>query len=189
MPHSSIKRVFGDWWHDRISDKMQDSAHFDLVLQELAGCRKVLVDACSCLYMSKAGFLADLAACVELLTVPQVVDELGEPPAGVGVLASAARGVPGRSADESLLLAAKHEGIPLVSEDRKLLLKLRARGCTFYNSLMMLHLLLLRRRIGRAEHARFRERLLGVARYGEVVLEYGDAFEQFIVSSADWDDR
>jgi len=137
-----------------------------------------VIDSSSAICMADAGFFDAVAKAVRLYTVPEVLEETGFP--WMANLAHA-EPVPAASADDAVLALAKNKTIPLISEDRKLLLKTAKHGIVFYNSIMMLHMLLYRGAVSDSEHRCFQQKLLKRTRYSDAVLSYAGEVHQAVM--------
>jgi len=133
------------------------------------GLSRLCIDASSMIYHIRTGLLGSLAAEMELLSTPGVIEEVGWPhlpvtPVDVGAASSN---------DESLLILARREGVPLCSEDKEILEAAREVGMEHYNTLMMLNYLLLKGRVKPEEYPEYLERLKECSHYSDAVLAYG----------------
>jgi len=143
-------------------------------LEELSGLSSAFIDASSMIVCNKAEILDALAATCTLYTIQPVVDETGYSDAPVLLQPVPAAGT-AATVDDLLFAAVLKEQLPLISEDRTLLVKAADHGLAYYNALMMLNLLLLRRRLTPAaysEHARLLQR---ATRYSAEVQHFGQA--------------
>ena len=159
---------------------MLDESEFQDVLRRFDGLDRCLVDSSSIIYMGKAGFLSVLSSTLDLATIPEVAEEVGnEAIEGITIEILPA---PGGSAstDRRLVDAAVELAVPILSEDRKLLLEADRRGLDYYNALMMVGLLE-RRSVLSAEAAEaVVEKLLLVAHYSRRVRSYVRDLQLFI---------
>jgi rRNA-processing protein FCF1 len=145
--------------------------------------KKAVIDTSSIIYMNKAGFFEIVSRTLNLITIPEVFDELDrrdskEPwlkdvSAAVNCRDLPASRYPAPEAtDDKLLSLTQETGLPLVSEDGKLLMKCDRAGIPYYNSLMILLFLFYRKSIDEVEYDRVKRRLLTHARYSKRVLAF-----------------
>jgi hypothetical protein len=145
----------------------------------LKGISALCIDASSMIYHLKTGLLGSLAAEVRLISTKQVIAEVGWPhlPVTSYMLEEEAT-----SNDESLLFLARREGLPLLSEDKEILKNARDEGMDYYNTLMMLNYLFMKKRITAEEYPEYLERLKDCSHYSQAILDYGDAV-YFLISN------
>ncbi|TVR32438.1 MAG: hypothetical protein EA404_07865 [Spirochaetaceae bacterium] len=146
-------------------------------LEKLSGLSSAFIDASSMIVCNKAEILDALAATCTLYTIQPVMDETGYSDAPVSIQPVPAAAAAGTAAtvDDLLFSAVLKAQLPLISEDRTLLVKAADHGLAYYNALMVLNLLLLRRRLTPAaysEHARLLQR---ATRYSAEVQQFGQA--------------
>ena len=148
-----------------------DEREIEKVLSSLGRLKTAVIDSSSIIYIQKAGFLPNLAAAVELLTIPQVIRETGLANLPVRVVEPPGES---REVETDRLLFATATGLDraLISEDRAILLKCRATGVEYYNAYNMLILLRLKDLIGEEQFSGFEDKLLSVAHYGRFVIDY-----------------
>lgn len=139
---------------------------------------RVVIDASSLIYASKAEFLQLLKGELHLCSSPDVLIEAGEAlSAGVEAIESPVAD----TNDQSLLETARSCHLPLISEDGKLLKQCRQESLEYYNSLMLLNLLLFRERLSLEVFVEKRSLLQQTARYQKWIWTYGDAVTMHIV--------
>ena len=134
-----------------------------------SGLDRICIDASSMIYHLKIGLLGSLAAELELISTPQVIEEVGWP--HLPVTPAAVEGE--MTNDESLIALTRRENLPVLSEDKEILEAVREEGREYYNTLMMLNFLLLRRRVQPEEYPGYLARLKECAHYSDEVLAYG----------------
>lgn len=140
-------------------------------LAAFASLRRCILDSSSAIYMRKAGFLELLGATLELVTIPGVIEETGFTDMPVSLLEPER---PVAAETDSIIVAeSAARSLPVITEDRKMMLRLDAAKVPFFNSLMMLHLLLFREKLDPFAHEMHYTRLLAVCRYSDRVLAYG----------------
>ena len=160
---------------------MIDESLLEEEIGKLGRIVRVAIDASSIIYLSKSNALNVLAESVQLTTVQQVVMEAGLSSLPVDVAEIQDDVASSSDADTAILRCAEEKKIPVLSEDRKLLLRAENRGIPYYNSLMMIALLVLRGSIANDEIALLRDRLVEVAHYSRRILEYGDSLISHIL--------
>ncbi len=139
---------------------------------------KAVIDSSSLIYMKKSGFLEIVTECVMMFTTGPVYTETGSIPQNITIVATDKM-----KADESLLDAAWHYKIPLVSEDRKLLLAAGKKGLVYFNSLMILLMLVYKKHISKDEYLMYIDRLKTVSRYSKTVWQYGESVYNCIMGN------
>lgn len=140
------------------------------VLSEFRKLRRALIDASSIIYMHKAGFFTLLAEIVSLYSPPEIINEAAFHDLNIKPVACGSNSL---ANDQKLIRAALELRWPVISEDKDILLHVRRANLPYFNSLMMLNLLLFRRRIDLKTHAIYFQRLKQCARYSPYVWEYG----------------
>lgn len=159
----------------------------DALKREAAGLESLAtacIDASSIIIMEKAGYLGLAVRALRLVTIPPVAREAnGVLSPGIAVVESGAASRAAPSNDAALVAEAADRRLAVISEDRKVLLAAQEHGLPYYNALMVLCLLLVRGLIGADGYDRFRDRLVGVARYAPRVLAYGDALAAWLVKN------
>lgn len=143
-------------------------------LEELTGLSSAFIDASSMIVCNKAEILDALAATCTLYTIQPVVEETGYSDAPVLLQPVPATGT-AATVDDLLFAAVLKEQLPLISEDRTLLVKAADHGLAYYNALMMLNLLLLRRRLTPAAYSEHARLLQCATRYSAEVQHFGQA--------------
>ncbi|MBF9014428.1 MULTISPECIES: hypothetical protein [unclassified Oceanispirochaeta] len=134
------------------------------------GIKCLCIDASSMIYHLRIGLLGSLAAEVELISTPQVLEEVGWPHLPVRAVQLENNDI---TNDDSLLLLAQIHRVPLLSEDRKLLMKADKLGLEYFNTLMMLNYLFMKGRVEDEDYPKILESLSEYAHYSTQVLEYG----------------
>ena len=141
----------------------------DTAVAHLENLAEAVIDTSSIIYASRAGFLEKLSGEITLLTVAGVIEEVGYQVAGITTIAPD-EGVARKSVDLRVVEAASRLHLPVISDDRKLLAAAEAEGCLYFNAIMMLEFLLLRRRLTLSSYNAHRQRLIAFARYSRYVL-------------------
>ncbi len=153
---------------DKRGRKIENSPSKALAQLQAFDC--AVVDCCSLIYMSKAGFLDQAAASFTLIIPDRVEQEFGEPlPQCIRVR----REDCGLPADTLLVRLAEWLATPIISEDRRVLLEARRRRLPYFNALMVLNRLRIMHGIDSSRYNLFFARLKETARYSSRVLAFG----------------
>lgn len=144
--------------------------NYQKVFSEFDALDAAAIDASSIIYMLKAGYLEDLAAEIRLFSPGPVISETGYDNLPVRPVTA---GINDATSNDRLLVAYSlaHQ-IPLISEDKKILMEIKRARRPYFNSLMMLNLLLFRNRISAGEHRVYFRRLANFAWYSPAVLAF-----------------
>jgi hypothetical protein len=140
---------------------------------------EAVIDACSIIYLLKTGVFESLAVRLNLITTDDVYAETGWPLDGNKPrlpLSLFPASPQARSNDHGLFLLAQERHLPLISEDKEVLILAQKAELPYYNSLMLLLYLYHKGILNEEEFLLYRERLLGEAHYGKVVIERGEEF-------------
>lgn len=140
---------------------------------------QALIDASSIIYMNKAGFLNKLNQFLELFSLPEIIAETGYEIPEIKLVHYP--NSPFKSSDQKLVAVAIAKKLPVISEDKKLLLKIKQESLPYFNALMMLNFLVLKKIIDKNEYFDYLEKLKQIARYNQKVWEYGhDVFLRIV---------
>jgi hypothetical protein len=139
-------------------------------LTQLETLNEALIDASSILYMKHVGFLDILKRIIRLKTTSEVLSETGVRVTDMEVIDCRANS---SSNDQKLIQCARAYSLAVISEDKKILETLQREGFLFFNSLMMLNLLLVRHAVSVRQYDAFLAKLRDIAWYSEEVWEYG----------------
>ena len=144
-----------------------------LTLKKFGELNKAVIDSSSIIYMERAGFLDYVTSLLKIYAPAPVMDETGYKDEGITVI----RGLSDKAVtvDTLVVKCAYDMGAAVISDDRGVLKKAEALNVTYFNSIMMLCLLLFRNEIGLADYIVFLNRLKSFARYSSFVYEYGEA--------------
>lgn len=156
--------------------------NYQKVFSEFNALDAAAIDASSIIYMSKAGYLDDLAAEIRLFSPGPVISETGYDDLPVKPLA----GINDAKSNDRLLVAYSlaHQ-IPLISEDKKILMEIKRARRPYFNSLMMLNFLLFRSRISAGDHRVYFRRLADFAWYSPAVLAFSKSIFTAIKAGMD----
>ncbi|MDA3810370.1 MAG: hypothetical protein PF518_08585 [Spirochaetaceae bacterium] len=148
----------------------------------IKGINAIVIDASSLIYHLKVGILGFLAAEMILISSEQVIEEVGWPhlPVMGFTLDNSTL-----TNDETIVELAKLKKLPVLSEDKEVLLNAKNHGLSYYNSLMMLNYLLLKKRISLLEYPEYLHRLIDISHYSEDILEYGNRIKNVIEKKLD----
>ena len=134
--------------------------------------KKALIDTSSIIYSQKAGFFSILSRTIQLYSIPEVISETEKQVPGVVLLQHS--GSPSLSTDQKLISCALENKLAMISEDKSILRAMQRAEAPYYNSLMMLNLLLFSHRIDDDSYRRYYSALENFARYSEAVWEFGE---------------
>lgn len=134
--------------------------------------KKALIDASSIIYSQKAGFFSILSRTIQLYSIPEVISETEKQVPGVVLLQHS--GSTSLSTDQKLISCALENKLAMISEDKRILRAMQRAEAPYYNSLMMLSLLLFSHRIDDDSYRRYYSALENFARYSEAVWEFGE---------------
>lgn len=140
-------------------------------LLDLSALHTAIIDSSSIIYMQKAGYLSIVTCSIRLITVSAVCRETGFKN-GIELIENDLQN--GMDADEQLIILSEKTGYPVISEDKRILLELKKKGKTYFNSLMILIFLRMRKKISDEEYKGFEKGLRKVARYSDKVWEFGE---------------
>ena len=136
----------------------------------LSSLTSAIIDTSSLIYLTKIKCFSLVAGSCKLVTIPDVVNEYGENISDIAVInVSMENG----DTDQKLIRICVKDKLMLISEDKKLLLDAQENNIPYFNSLMMLNFLLLKKKIRQKEYASLLEKLKSVARYRKDVWEFG----------------
>jgi hypothetical protein len=153
-----------------------DERELERITCDLEVLEAAVIDASSMIYLGKLECLQRTATVIELWTVPPALREVGfEAPRVVAI------DVGLETADDALLELAVSRSCALISEDRKLLARADRSGLRYYNTLMILALLVLRGNMTAAEYHGATARLPEVTRYHPRVTEFGLQVARYIM--------
>ena len=141
------------------------------MLSQFQTLSRALIDASSIIYMHKTGFLTKLANTVNLYSPREIVAETGFNHLDIRPVACTSKSL---SNDQKLISTALKLRWPVISEDGNILLHMQRAKLPYFNTLMMLNFLLLRKRIDLKDHAIYFERLKQCAWYSPHVWEFGE---------------
>lgn len=130
---------------------------------------KAAIDACSLIYLIKAGLLGSLGAALSLISVEEVIKETGWNHLPVESIAS---NKTIDSNDEKLIDLAISRKLPVISDDKEVLEATSQKGLPHYNSLMMLNYLFFKNRVSEDEYSEYESRIIEAAHYTPFILDY-----------------
>jgi len=148
-------------------------------LQQIMSIGSVLADASSLIYLDKLGVLSKLAQIIKLITLSEVIIEIGEKIADsctIQVLPSlnSNPAYATLSTDRKLVCQALAGRYCVLSDDRRILRAGIEAGLQAHAAIMMVLLLFFRSAIDYAEYRRCRDGLADFARYDPQLLAYAD---------------
>ena len=130
------------------------------------------MDSCSWIYLHKIKALQSFRDNFTVLVTSKAATETGLCAAGMQILASAEK----LSADADFYRHCEKNTFTAVTDDKKIILRLRKAGLTYYNSWMVLLILLDQDLIG--DYHSLRDSLLKIARYSGQVNQYAKDLEE-----------
>ncbi len=151
----------------------------------LSGLNELSVDASSIIYLLKTGLLGSLAAEVKLVCTPSVAAETQWPHLPVEQIPLDYREDEKPANDETVVILAQKRGIPVLSEDYEVLRDAGKKGLEYFNTLMMLNYLLLKKRITKDEYPEYLERLKNCSHYSKAVLDKGALVHKAVLTYID----
>jgi hypothetical protein len=143
----------------------------DKTLRAFEHLKKALIDTSSIIYSQKAGFFSILSRTIQLYSIPEVISETEQQVPGIVLLQHS--GSPSLSTDRKLISCALENKLAMISEDKSILAAMQRAEAPYYNSLMMLNLLLFSHRIDDDSYRRYYSALENFARYSRAVWEFG----------------
>lgn len=151
-----------------------------LTCAEFRYLHSALIDASSIIYMHTVGFLELVMQNLELISLPEILNESGLDMPGIKCVK-----LPHtcNSNDEKLVCAAQKFQLPIISEDKKILKRAFKAELFYYNSLMMLNFLLFKEAIDNLKYDKFLNSLKIYARYADEIFEYGAAVYDTIIKT------
>jgi len=145
----------------------------------ISGIKEVSIDASSIIYFLKVGILGYAAAEIHLVSSRQIIEEVRWPHLPVqGFIVENYN----LTNDETIVELALNRKIPVVSEDREVLKNAETKGLNYYNTLMILNYLLMKKRIGNSEYPEYLKRLIDVSHYSRDILDYGARIRELVLS-------
>ncbi|HUI91203.1 MAG TPA: hypothetical protein VLX68_03045 [Chitinivibrionales bacterium] len=106
-----------------------------------------------------------------------MADEFNEGIAGIEIIAAPTKDL---STDQKLIQVCVINKFPLISEDKKLLVEAQRCNIIYFNSLIMLNFLLLKKQITGEKYSSLVQTLRSVARYGENVWRFGELVNKLV---------
>lgn len=143
----------------------------------ISGIKELSIDASSIIYLLKVGILGSVAAEISLISPQQIIEEVGWPHLPVNPVPIDNSEM---TNDETVVELARLRKISVLSEDREVLDNARISGLKYYNTLMILNYLLLKKRIPQEEYPVYLARLIEISHYGRDILEYGESIKKLV---------
>ena len=140
------------------------------IISQFNNLKEAIVDSSSVIYMSKAGFFSLVEQNISLITIPEVLEEIGLQDTEIQ-LASSDDSI--AATDKKLIDCALRLNLPIISEDRKILRTALEKRMDYFNSLMMLNFVFYRRQLSEQEYQSYLEKLTAIAWYGNEIWEFG----------------
>lgn len=141
------------------------------------GIEALSLDASSIIYLLKVGLLGSVAAEIRLVASKGIMEEVDWPHLPIEVFPIENQAL---TNDQSVVALAVERGISVLSEDSEVLADAREHNLYYYNSLMILNYLLLKKRFSLVEYSVYLKRLKGIAHYSGDVLAYGASIKKLV---------
>jgi len=152
-------------------------SHVINTISRLSSLSSAIIDTSSLIYLSKINCLSLLAGSCRLYSIREVADEFNEGIAGIEIIAAPTKDL---STDQKLIQVCVINKFPLISEDKKLLVEAQRCNIIYFNSLIMLNFLLLKKQITGEKYSSLVQTLRSVARYGENVWRFGELVNKLV---------
>ena len=137
-----------------------------------------VIDTSTLIYLERLGILNRIATLYRLLVVPQVVQEFDRSlPAQILCVES-----PPGAADQALCPVAFDHRLAVLSDDKHVLTLARSAGLVYFNTLMLLLLMLYHEQLSVAQCRALLLHLFTFARYGCAVRSFGEQVFEHILS-------
>lgn len=149
-------------------------------LHSLSQLESALIDASSILYMQKAGYFDLLVGAIKLYTIPEVILEIRSNTGGLRLIRPC--GSHTLTTDKKLITCALERELAMISEDKEILRAMQRAKAPYFNALMMLNLLLLLGKIDEGRYRGYLRDLKSIARYSEIVWQFGEQVYQAGIS-------
>ena len=136
---------------------------------------RALIDTSSVIYLHKINLLDIAARTLQLSTVPGVVDEFGSLSVfeNIDVVELKEIITAKRETDDHLIKTAAILDLPVISEDRKILMQAKKIGLPYFNTLMIMNLLIYKNKIDEGQYRSALDILQNDAYYDAFIFEYG----------------
>lgn len=136
------------------------------------------IDTSSLLYLERLALLESAATCYRLLLIPQVAAEHGQSLPSTLVTVSA----PSGPADSALCPVAARHQLAVISEDKQVLRQAENSGLTYFNTLMLLLIMLYNTQLTVNECSQLTTQLSEFAHYSRHVWRYGEQVRAYVMS-------
>ena len=148
-------------------------------LQQIMSIKTVLADASSLIYLDKLGILPKLNQIIKLLSITEVIIEIGEKiptTCTIKVLPSLDQNkeYAGLSTDRKLVFQAVSGHYCVLADDRRILRACIGSGLSAHAAIIMVALLYFHSLISLEEYSVYRSELADFARYDPDLLAYAD---------------
>ena len=147
------------------------------VIAQFQQLKKALIDASSIIYARKAGFMGILRANLRLITIPEIIAEVGDDAGGIETMNYM---MTSESVDDKLVNCALLNDLPVISEDKQILTLVKKAHLPYFNALMMLNFLCYIDAIDREQYSAYFRILQKFAWYSSKIWAYGDAVHHII---------
>ena len=155
---------------NRFAGKVILSVDPERIVSELKELRGGVADTCTLIYLERIDLLPLVSDFFHLQVPFDVVQEFGHPLPECVLCGNTCIG----DADQAVMKLALEQRVPVLSEDRQLLMSSRDLGLKYYNTLMILLVLLFQQKLSLAEYQRAYSSLREIARYSPAVWQVGE---------------
>ena len=147
-------------------------------LQDVQQFKGGVIDTSTLIYLERLGLLNRIATLYRLLVVPQVLQEFDRSLPAQIICVQAPPG----DADQALCPVASSHQLAVLSDDKHVLTLARSAGVVYFNTLMLLLLMLHNEQLSVAQCRAFLFKLFTFARYSDAVRSFGEQLLEHILS-------
>lgn len=137
-----------------------------------------VIDTSTLIYLERLGLLNRIATLYRLLVVPQVLQEFDRSLPAQVICVEAPPG----AADQALCPVASDHRLAVLSDDKHVLALARSAGLVYFNTLMLLLLMLYNEQLSVPQCRALLLDLFTFARYGEGIRSFGEQLLEHILS-------
>jgi hypothetical protein len=145
-------------------------------LQNLQQFKGGVIDTSTLIYLERLGLLNRMATLYRLLVVPQVVQEYDRPLPAQVICVEA----PSGTADQAICPVASDHRLAVLSDDKHVLTSARSAGLVYFNTLMLLLVMLYHEQLPVLQCRMLFLDLFSFARYGGDVRNFGEQLEHIL---------
>ncbi len=156
----------------RVTRMERKNRQVQIDLSKLKTLRRAVIDSSTLIYLSKLELLEYVTKEVDLIIPSAVFREIGSSGIeGVQVVPPVEAQM---KADAQVVALARRLGCAVCSDDKKILLNARKQGADYFNTLMLILLLKVRKRLTTDETEKKLLQLKRLARYNAKIWKYGE---------------